>query len=168
MKISYPMHADNLLKKLLFPVLFLLCLNSVQAQGSGFGLGVIVGEPTGLSMKAWLSEGSAFDVAAAWSFEGRGFLHLHGDYLRHVNVIDVSKGFLPFYYGIGARIRIRDDERFRNDDEDIWLGLRIPLGMTYLFTNAPLDIFVEIAPVVELIPSTDVDLDGGLGIRYYF
>jgi hypothetical protein len=156
------------LKKLLGPALLLFCLNAGQAQGSGFGLGIIIGEPTGLSMKAWLGEGSAFDLAAAWSFEGRGFLHLHGDYLRHADVIDVPKGFLPFYYGIGARLRIREDDRPRDADEDILFGIRIPLGMTYLFVNAPLDLFVEIAPVVELVPSTDVDLDGGIGIRFYF
>jgi hypothetical protein len=140
------------------------------AQGSGLGLGIIIGEPTGLSLKAWIGGGAAIDAAAAWSFEGRDYLRFHIDYLRHFNAIDVGRGSLPFYYGIGGRIGILEDgyRGARGDDDDIRFGLRIPLGITYLFGRAPLDIFLEIAPVVDLVPSTDVDLDGGIGMRFYF
>ena len=140
----------------------------IKAQGSGFGLGIIAGEPTGLSAKAWIGEGSAVDFAAAWSLEGRDFFQVHADYLRHANVIEVDKGFLPFYYGIGARIVILEDQFRRDLEDDVLFGLRIPLGITYLFAGAPLDIFAELVPVVELFPATDLDLDGGVGIRYYF
>lgn len=139
-----------------------------HAQGSGFGLGIIAGEPTGLSAKAWIGDGSAIDFAAAWSLEGRDFFQLHADYLRHASVIEVDKGFLPFYYGIGARMVILEDKFRREDEEDILFGLRIPLGITYLFAGAPLDIFAELVPVIELFPSTDFEVDGGVGIRYYF
>lgn len=166
------MRPYSLFRLLQISLLFMLTLGllpAASAQGSGFGLGVVLGEPTGLSMKAWIGDGSAVDAAAAWSLEGAGRLHLHVDYLRHADVIDVRRGHLPFYYGIGARINIYGDNRRRFDnDDDVRLGLRVPLGLTYLFAGAPLDIFVEIAPVVELFPATDVDLDGGVGIRYYF
>jgi hypothetical protein len=40
------------------------------ARGTeGFGLGVIVGNPTGLSFKVWTGGSSAFDAAAAWSLD---------------------------------------------------------------------------------------------------
>lgn len=148
---------------------FLTCLPVFSAaQGSGLGLGVIVGEPTGLSLKAWIGGGGAVDVAAAWSFEGRDYLRFHVDYLRHFSPIEISSGSLPLYYGIGGRIGILENGYRGAADDDIRLGLRIPFGITYLFGRAPLDIFLEIAPVVDLIPSTDVDLDGGVGIRFYF
>ncbi len=151
-----------------FTLLLLSAPLLTQAQGSGFGLGIIVGEPTGLSAKAWIGEGAALDFAAAWSLEGRDFFQLHADYLHHADVIEVKKGFLPFYYGIGARMVILEDQFRRKDEDDILFGLRIPLGITYLFAGAPLDIFAELAPVIELFPSTDFDVDGGVGIRYYF
>ncbi len=149
-------------------VLTFLLIDSAQGQSRGFGLGLILGEPTGLSAKAWLDDQSALDFAAAWSLEGRNSFQLHADYLRHAFVIDVNKGSLPLYYGIGARVLILEDRDRFDDDDDVRLGLRIPLGITYLFDGAPLDIFLELVPVVELIPSTDVDLEGGVGIRYYF
>ena len=49
----------------------------------GLGLGIILGEPTGISFKSWLSTTTAFDMAAAWSFVDEDALHLHGDYLVH-------------------------------------------------------------------------------------
>lgn len=149
-------------------VLVFFLINAAQAQSRGFGLGLILGEPTGLSAKAWLDDQSALDFAAAWSLEGRNSFHLHANYLRHAFVIDVNKGSLPLYYGIGARLLLLEGRDRFDDDDDVRFGLRIPLGITYLFDGAPLDVFLELAPVVELLPSTDVDLEGGVGIRYYF
>ncbi len=36
-------------------VMMLLAFSGVKAQEKGFGLGVIVGEPTGISAKGWIS-----------------------------------------------------------------------------------------------------------------
>ena len=35
----------------------------IAAQDSGFGAGVIFGEPTGLSLKSWMSSKTAVDAA---------------------------------------------------------------------------------------------------------
>ncbi len=149
-------------------VALLLCLaaGTAQAQNRGFGLGLIVGEPTGLSAKVWQSQHTAFDFAAAWSFADNSAFHLHGDFLVHkFNLIRVEKGQLPFYYGIGLRVKLASQE---NKDETS-LGLRIPLGLDYLFApDTPLDIFLEIVPILDLAPSTDVTLNASLGIRYWF
>jgi hypothetical protein len=32
----------------------------------------------------------------------------------------------------------------------------------------PVEFFVEVAPVVDLVPDTDADFEAALGIRYYF
>ena len=45
---------------------------TLGAQDSGFGLGIIFGEPTGISFKGWIGRRAAFDAAVAWSFEGEG------------------------------------------------------------------------------------------------
>ena len=130
------------------------------AQDSGFGLGIIVGDPTGLSGKYWLGNNSAIDGAAAWSFGGDGALHLHADYLLHnFSLITIPKGKLPLYYGIGGRIKFSDDAR---------VSVRIPVGLDYMLEGAPLDLFLEIVPMLDLVPDTDFSLNAGLGIRYFF
>jgi hypothetical protein len=37
-----------------------------------------------------------------------------------------------------------------------------------LLDRAPVEIFLEIVPGLDLIPGTDFDLDGAIGARYYF
>ena len=40
-------------------------LTAVEKIRQGFGIGLIVGEPTGLSAKKWLSDTTAIDAAVA-------------------------------------------------------------------------------------------------------
>ena len=137
-----------------------------MAAPSGFGLGIIVGEPTGLSAKAWMGGNAAVDAAAAWSFYRHSALHVHADFLLHnFGLIPVSAGELPLYYGIGGRIKfIEHDE----DDDKIQLGVRVPVGLEYLFQDAPFGLFVEVVPLLDLVPDTDFDFNGGIGCRFYF
>ena len=89
-------------KFILFAFLTLFSVG-MYAQDNGLGLGVVFGEPTGLSGKVWTSERTAVDAAVAWSFVGAGWLHIHTDFLIHnFDIIDVSKGSLPLYFGVGA------------------------------------------------------------------
>jgi hypothetical protein len=135
----------------------------VEIEQKGLGLGIIIGEPTGPCFKYWLSDKSAVDGAIAWSFDKRGSLHLHADYLLHCfSFIDVEKGRLPFYYGIGGRVK------FGHLDNDDRLGVRIPIGLEYLFSDAPPGVFIEIVPILDLIPDTEIDYNAAIGIRYYF
>jgi hypothetical protein len=131
-------------------------------QRGDFGLGAIVGEPTGVSAKWWLTDRTAIDAAAAWSFGGRDSFHLHGDYLFHMfDVFPVEKGEMPFYFGVGGRVKFREDDRDR-------VGVRGPVGVAYRFADLPLELFAEVAPVLDVAPRTRLDLNGGIGIRYYF
>lgn len=131
---------------------------------SGFGVGVILGEPTGLSLKHWLDREQAIDAAAAWSFSGNTSFQFHVDYLFHrYDLLDAAGAGeeFPVYYGVGARVKAKD-----NDDRTLF-GIRIPLGITYLFADAPFDIFVEVVPVLDLAPDVDVDINAAIGFRFY-
>jgi hypothetical protein len=144
---------------LILAVAFILS-GTIYSQNKGFGLGIVLGEPTGLSAKLWTGSSNAFDFAAAWSFKGDGHLLLQADYVWHsFNLIRVSSGRLPLYYGIGGRVIFSDDPV---------LGVRIPVGLNYQFEDAPVDIFAEIVPILDLIQETDFDLGGGLGVRFWF
>ena len=147
----------------------IILTNPITAQDHGFGMGIILGEPTGLSAKAWTSNDNAFDFAIAWSFNNYhhdndyhndGDVLLQADYVWHFfNTISVSSGKLPVYVGVGARVVLADDPS---------IGIRIPVGIDYLFANAPIDIFLELVPILDLSPATDFGIGGGIGIRYWF
>jgi hypothetical protein len=136
--------------------------SSSRVDHGNIGLGVIFGEPTGLSAKIWMTENTGWDIGAAWSWSGDGHFHLHADYLFHnFNLFDVDKGSLPVYLGIGGRVLFRD-----NADDKI--GVRFPIGVEYFFEDWPVAIFGEVVPILDLAPSTDGDINGGFGIRFYF
>jgi hypothetical protein len=130
------------------------------AQDHGFGLGIILGEPTGVSFKNWVGRREALDVAVAWSFEGEGAIHIHADYLFHnFRLFHIEKGDLVLYYGIGARVKTVDKTQ---------VGVRIPLGLSYLFEKDPIEIFFELGPIMNLTPKTLFRMTTGVGVRYYF
>lgn len=154
----------NLLRNLRLGLSALLLAGAVQGRAeSATGLGVIAGEPTGVSFKTWLDGRAAIDAAMAWSMVGDPDIHLHGDYLVHFfDPFPVERGRLPLYTGVGLRMR------FDEDFDDQRFGVRIPVGISYLFEDAPLDAFLEVVPVLDLAPESDLDANGALGIRYYF
>ena len=140
--------------------LMMILAKPAAAQDHGFGMGLILGEPTGLSAKLWTSSDNAFDFAAAWSFKGDGNLLLQADYVWHFfELMPVPSGKLPLYIGIGGRVVLADDPSF---------GIRIPIGIDYMFADAPIDVFLELVPILDLSPETDFGVGGGLGIRYWF
>ncbi len=143
-------------------VLTLMLFYNVKAQDKGFGLGLIVGEPTGISAKYWIDGDNAFDFGLAYSFVQKfSAMSLHADYLYHAFDVIKSDYRLPVYYGFGARIR------FVNNSDNS-LGARGVIGIAWLNDNLPIDVFFEVVPVFNLIPSTALNLDIALGARYYF
>jgi hypothetical protein len=142
-------------------ILFSLTFISItHAQSSGIGVGLIVGEPTGISGKYWTGSTTAFDAGLAWSFIDENAFQIHADYIFHnMRLITIPDGKLPFYYGIGARLKTATN---------VQLGVRVPLGLAYLFQNAPIDIFIEVVPILDLIPKTDFQISVALGARYFF
>ncbi|MDP2360095.1 MAG: hypothetical protein Q8O14_05010 [bacterium] len=144
------------------------------ASAEWLGLGVMLGEPTGLSAKTWLDKTRALDFGLAWTLSDDQDLHLHADYLLHNRTLLAQSGVpggLTFYYGVGGRLQLRDDDDGRgrdNDDDKDRLGLRIPLGIAWTPPATPLDVFLEVVPVVDIIPDTEAGFNGALGVRFWF
>lgn len=145
------------LSLLLISSLFLTSALHAQSRPGSTELGVILGEPTGISAKLWQSGSTAIDAAAAWSFGKEESLHLHASYLKH-NALEAEAGNLYLYYGLGARALFADDPRF---------GARVPVGLQYIIENTRLSLFFEVAPTFDLVPATDFGVNGGIGVRYF-
>lgn len=153
-------------KTLILAVGLLMCVSfstaTAGSNNSGFGLGIMLGEPSGLSGKLWTGGVTAFDFGLAWSTGNNSGMALHADYLLHkMDMINVDKGALPFYYGIGFRYRDRD-----NSDDNF--GIRVPLGLDYLFAQSAFDVFFEVVPILDLSPDTDFKFNVAIGGRYFF
>jgi len=126
-----------------------------------FGAGLILGEPTGVSLKYWFDDTWAIDGAITSSFHRDTALQVHSDILWHAfDLFNVSRGRLPLYLGLGARVKFPD-----GDDQ---FGIRAPIGVSYMFDNAPVDIFVEMAPILDLAPSVRGDFNVATGVRFWF
>ena len=141
--------------------IFLIIPTRALSQREGFGAGIIIGEPTGISLKGWTSADNAIDAGLAWSFERQGSVHIHADYLWHSFHVFQTRELIPLYYGIGGRI-----ETGRREDARV--GVRMVIGVAYLSRTAPFDVFLEVAPILDLAPATDLDVNAGLGARFWF
>jgi hypothetical protein len=143
------------------------------AQERKFGLGVIVGEPTGLSAKLWTSPTTAFDFGLGWSvggdrlgtyngsYDGGSRAHFHMDYLWHsFDAISSTERF-PLYYGIGGRINT-------GAGYNSSAAVRGVLGIAWMPHESPMDIFLEVVPSLQLTSTTGFAIDAGLGARYFF
>ena len=131
------------------------------AQSKGFGLGILIGQPTGISAKYWTSGSTAFDFGVGYSFEKYSRMHLHVDYLFHTKSVFNTTENIALYYGPGARLKLYEHADSR-------LGVRFNVGIVWIPRNSPVDVFVEIAPLLDIIPETAFSLNGGIGVRFFF
>ncbi len=137
----------------------LFVVTALKAQEGRLGLGVMVGEPTGISAKLMAGRDNAFSGGAAWSIASDVF-YFQVDYLRYFyDVFPVPEGTLPLYAGVGGGATLKDDPV---------LGPRIPLGLAYFFEETPVEVFAEVAPRVIVVPDTDFDVQGVVGVRFLF
>ena len=144
-----------------FILAFVLLSTSALAQDSGLGVGIIAGEPTGISVKTWRTDNVALDFALAWSLDSGNPLTLHGDYLSHkFGMFEVGRGRLPLYYGLGATLKFKEN--------DTSFGGRMPVGVNYHFENIALDAFFEFVPVLDLFPETEFRFNAAVGVRLFF
>ena len=147
---------------LILTILLLFSLNH-ESNAQGTELGVIVGEPTGVSAKFWSSGKSAIGLGVAWSLgesghihNPSGSLHLHIDYLWHF----WTNSGIAFYSGLGGRLLFDDETQF---------AARIPIGLQFNVAKR-LSLFFELAPTLPIMPETqsNFDINGGAGVRFRF
>ena len=175
----------SLLKRSLFSFLLVFSLSATAAAPAAssassanlagrFGLGVILGEPTAITGKYWLTQKTAFDVGLSYFYESH-FL-IYADHLWHSPGLfgnhDRFISQLNPYLGVGAGMYFWSDHRrppgWRGTTGSVGLYGRFPFGIEWTPGYPPLGVFLEIVPGVEVVPGIDVSFDGGIGIRYYF
>ena len=155
--------------------------SSFQANKT-FGLGLELGEPTGLNGKYFVAPAGALDFGVGYIYDhyyyGDG-IHIYADYLWHPTSLASTPSFeLPFYVGVGARFW---DFHYCYlgvcDYGGSAIGVRVPIGIAIDFNNAPIDIFVQLVPVLDFLGGdyytrngdrAHFGVDASLGIRIWF
>lgn len=146
-------------------IISFLVLFSPLIKAESFGIGAVIGDPTGVSAKMWLSKTTAIDGAFAWSMGGPNAIHVQSDYLLHeLSLFHLGSLPMNLYYGAGARISSYSG----NKKTGLGIGARAPLGVAYQFKRQPIELFGELALVLELTPDTAALVNLGIGGRYYF
>lgn len=128
------------------------------------GIGIFLGQPTGITFEMDLSQTSWLDFKAAWNLaggNGGSSILLQGNYeYAFPGMVTMGEeSFTPFV-GVGAMLSVYDG--------GIGLGARVPAGVSYRFRTVPVELFIELGLDVYLVPATDIGFSGGLGARYRF
>jgi hypothetical protein len=126
----------------------------------GLEIGVIIGDPTGISIKKWLAGKHSIDFEIGWSFPGER-IHIAVDYLSYFPEWTKKHNLYP-HLSVGSRLKMKAEQ----GNEQFILGIRFGGGVEYLCGQFGL--YAELYPVVDIVPETKPGLEGGVGIRYYF
>lgn len=169
---------DSILTRLLLTLgFFAIGFLDTQAQGpkgKSFGIGIILGEPTGISAKYWLSNKNALDFAIGGSYFGAPRLQV--DYIWNTDAF--SSSVVKVYAGPGLGIGFGRENNglwlkgskgtwFYRDNDNVGISLRAIVGVTVVPTNSPLELFLEIGPNIGIVPGFGSAVDAAIGIRYY-
>jgi len=163
-------------------------LTSVAARAeapapSGFSLGLVLGDPTGVTLRGGLGERQAIQAHFGFSpFPGDALVAMADwtydawDFLRNS-----PRTALLFYFGFGVKAQWFtgryyayefDHHHSFPDRSHFGLGARGLVGLRVAFRRAPFDLFFELAPVGIVIvvpdPGAYYDVDLALGVRYRF
>ena len=151
------------MRKLTLALLVLLALSS-RARAEAIGIGLFLGEPSGLDIKVGLSAKSSIDIVVGQtSFRDNRTDYLHMTYLLTPFVARGRSVLVPFRIGIGAAaIGVVDDNAHA--------AVRVPLEIGFRFRRTPLEIYGEVALKGVFVEEDFIkfDVDGGIGIRFYF
>lgn len=171
------------------PVLPLLDHQAAQAGGgdpgppmlSGVGVGLQLGFPSAITVKFGAAQRNGFVVGLGFGFNYSsafgGWLSLHGEYQIHLATL-VRNGTLglTFYFAPGLWLAAFGNGRYGFYDGYIYgpnyipfgLAVRGTLGLSMTFTQAPVELYLELTPAIFVFPGLYPAGGPSLGLRWFF
>jgi hypothetical protein len=126
-----------------------------------FGLGLFLGEPTGVDFKVGIGNRSGLDIVLGFTTlrDGRdGYGHL--TYLVTPLVAQGNAVTVPLRVGIGAALF--------GTSNNLDVAVRAPFEIALRLRRTPLEFYGELALELIFIDPLDLHIQGGLGFRVYF
>jgi hypothetical protein len=144
-------------------------------RGNSFGFGLILGDPTGATIKYWTNNENAFTASIGSSYFGN--IRLGGDYLWHFDAF--NSRVVKMYAGPGIVLGFgqshggfwwgdkHDKFYYWDDTHSVGFAGRVVFGINIIPKRSPIEIFFELGPLIGISPAFGVNLDAAAGIRFY-
>ena len=170
------------MRRALVLVLALAALESasLKAADGGLSLGLVAGNPAGLSAAydfAFPAGGSrslawtaGVQGSAGWDLVSPGGFAATADALiRFGKLLRLGSVAVPLYAGVGGKFTaLVGAGRYGKSEADFGLSIRLPLGLRWDFGGPPLEAFLEVVPGLLVHPVARWDAGVGLGLRWRF
>ena len=141
--------------------------SSSAEEGHWLGVGLLLGEPSGLSAKFFTTQETGFQIHVAYSIPNESY-YVTVDYLFDVlPILDDGYEFLLAWY-LGLGISVGEQVFHQGELPRTFVGARAPIGLRMLFEGVSLELYAEAGPGVIVTPTIEFDLSGGIGVRYCF
>lgn len=172
---------NGAMRRLLFVLLYLASATTAHAfdkRAHKLGLGVELGDPTGLTAKYYFDRQIAVQGAIglfAWPYGPGAHLDLLYEFPNAVN--RAKEGFdLPIFFGAGVKgaayAHCNTGRRGSDCRFDAFGGLRVPFGAALQLKQTPLELQLELVPVFYygwvFWHGFGLEADAALAARYYF
>lgn len=151
-------------KRVLTTIFFVALAVSVNAQSQGFAVGANLFSPAGVSAKYTLSESTAITGVVGFSLNDfNNSFTLQANFIKNgeKDQFSLESGLLRSYFGAGLNLTFQEWG-------DTGVGLRVPLGVEYAIEQQPLEIYMDIAPTLDIQPNTAFYFSSSMGVRYFF
>ena len=143
-------------------------------RGNTFGFGIVLGEPLGGTVKYWTTPDQAFVASIGGSYFGNPRLNI--DYIWHFDafqsqIVKLYAGpGLSFGFGEGSYYWIytnHGNAYYIRRDGATGIGIRMMLGLNVIPRRTPMELFLEVGPLIGISPAFGASFDLGLGVRFY-
>lgn len=155
------------MKSLIFTLILWMALTLPTAQANSrgpFSLGVVLGEPLGLSAQYQLEREQHLHLITGASLGSSLFFSI--DWTRHserwVSTLIQRPSPLISYWGLGTSLGMSTKK-----DPVVW-SFRIPFGLEWSLRSEPFEFFLELVPGVRILSSIAFIVEGGIGARFCF
>lgn len=160
-------------------------IRDVPGSGS-LGLGLVLGEPSGIGARYWVTERVAAQLLLGGTFRHGGVATVADVVYALPGIASRSVARFDLSFGVGLELARAQHEVTSGDPDGhhchdeprpychsqsgvrvALFGLRGLAGASMVLTKLPLELYIELGPIVRMTPSVGLELLGGLGARYY-
>lgn len=142
-------------------------------KGRDLGVGLVLGDPTGATVKFWDGKDVAYNVYVGNSFFGE--VAIGADYIKHFNTFESRSvnmhlaGGLVVGVGNGGNWwrRGKNDDFYYRDGGGVGIGGRAMMGVNFVPGNTPFELTLQAGPFVGMIPNFGFGFVSDFSVRVY-
>ncbi len=150
-----------MIKRIFLLILILIIVRLEVYANNAFGAGIYAGSPTGIKMKMNLNKTNSLSSVIAWDIIQKQ-IYVSVDYsYNFVYIVKGKNTTLPFFLYTGPGVRVMASKNTR-------VGIKFTGGVGFKFNDIPLELFLEVSPILDVLPATEFDLNAGIGFILYF